>query len=132
MSEELKKSIVKALRQVHDPEIPVNIYDLGLIYDLDMRDDGVVGVRMTLTSPNCPVAEQIPGQVQRAVESVDGVRTAEVELVWEPPWTPDRMTEAAKLELEFTGKTGPAHLRSDPFTSLTVQRKDGGRRPRKP
>jgi FeS assembly SUF system protein len=132
MSDELKKSIVKALRGVHDPEIPVNVYDLGLIYDLDILADGDVAVRMTLTTPNCPMAEQIPGQVRQAVESVEGVRRAEVELVWEPAWTPERMSEAAKLELEFTGHTGPAHLRRDPFTSLRVERKEGGRGGRKP
>ena len=97
----LDDRIVAALREVYDPEIPVNIYDLGLIYRIDCDDMGVVEIDMTLTAPGCPVAQTFPGTVEAAVQNVEGVATAEVELVWEPPWTPDRMSEAAKLELGF-------------------------------
>ena len=97
----LDDRIVAALREVYDPEIPVNIYDLGLIYRIDCDELGVVEIDMTLTAPGCPVAQTFPGTVEAAVQNVDGVATAEVELVWEPPWTPDRMSEAAKLELGF-------------------------------
>ena len=91
--------IVRALRGVYDPEIPVNIYDLGLIYKVDIGDGGVVNIDMTLTAPGCPVAETFPGVVAQTVESVDGVTAAHVELVWDPPWTMDMMTEEARLEL---------------------------------
>ena len=97
----LDDRIVAALREVYDPEIPVNIYDLGLIYRIDHDDMGVVEIDMTLTAPGCPVAQTFPGVVEAAVQNVEGVAAAEVELVWEPPWTPDRMSEAAKLELGF-------------------------------
>ena len=97
----LDDRIVAALREVYDPEIPVNIYDLGLIYRIDCDELGVVEIDMTLTAPGCPVAQTFPGTVEAAVQNVEGVATAEVELVWEPPWTPDRMSEAAKLELGF-------------------------------
>ena len=99
--ESLDVRIVAALREVYDPEIPVNIYDLGLIYKIDCDELGVVEIDMTLTAPGCPVAQTFPGTVEAAVQNVEGVATAEVELVWEPPWTPDRMSEAAKLELGF-------------------------------
>lgn len=117
---ELIKSIVKALRSVHDPEIPVNIYDLGLIYDLEVDEQGVAQVRMTLTAPNCPMADVILAQVLEKVKLVEGVMDANVELVWEPTWEVSMMSEAAKLELEFTGHTTPAHLRKDKFSSLTI------------
>ena len=97
----LDERIVAALREVYDPEIPVNIYDLGLIYRIDSDDMGVVEIDMTLTAPGCPVAQTFPGTVEAAVQNVEGVAAAEVELVWEPPWTPDRMSEAARLELGF-------------------------------
>ena len=97
----LDERIVAALREVYDPEIPVNIYDLGLIYRIDCDDMGVVEIDMTLTAPGCPVAQTFPGTVEAAVQNVEGVAAAEVDLVWEPPWTPDRMSEAAKLELGF-------------------------------
>ena len=97
--DDLRERIVEALKQVYDPEIPVNIYDLGLIYRLDVGDEGAVTIGMTLTTPGCPVAGTFPGMVEYEVEKVEGVRSAEVELVWEPPWTQERMTEAAKLEL---------------------------------
>jgi|SRR5579883_2536925 FeS assembly SUF system protein len=92
--------VVKALRTVFDPEIPVNIYDLGLIYGLKV-EDGIAHVRMTLTAPGCPVAGILPGQVEAAVRAVPGITDAKVELVWDPPWDRSRMSEAAKLELGF-------------------------------
>ncbi len=113
--QELKKRIIKAIRQVKDPEIPVNVYDLGLIYNLDVDDAGVVHVRMTLTSPGCPVAGMILQQVEKNVREVDGVNGATVELVWDPPWTQDRMTDAARLELNLEpgqafSPTGPKYF----------------------
>jgi len=95
----LEEWIIAALREVYDPEIPVNIYDLGLIYGIDIEPGGLVDVQMTLTAPGCPVAQTFPGTVEAAVEAVDGVRQAHVELVWDPPWTLDRMDDAAKLQL---------------------------------
>lgn len=98
---DLKKDIIKALRKIKDPEIPVNIYDLGLIYDLDVNDSGAARIRMTLTSPGCPVAGMIVQQVELKAKEVEGVTSATVELVWEPPWTQERMTDAARLELNL-------------------------------
>lgn len=99
-AEHLREQVVEKLREVYDPEIPVNIYDLGLIYAIDVDPGaGRVGVEMTLTAPGCPVAQTFPGTVERAVLSVDGVQDARVELVWDPPWTKDRMSEAARLQL---------------------------------
>ncbi len=95
----LDENIVEALRGVYDPEIPVNIYDLGLVKKVDISDTGTVNIDMTLTAPGCPVAETFPGIVEQTVESVDGVTEAHVELVWDPPWTMDKMTEEARLEL---------------------------------
>ena len=95
----IEGKVVHALRQVFDPEIPVNIYDLGLIYSIDIDDDNNVAIQMTLTAPGCPVAQTFPGTVENAVKAVDGVNDAKVELVWEPPWSRDNMSEAAKLEL---------------------------------
>lgn len=96
----LEERIVDALRTVFDPEIPVNIYDLGLIYAIDVdAEQGKAKVDMTLTAPGCPVAQTFPDTVKNAVEMVDGINEATVELVWEPPWTRDRMSEAARLEL---------------------------------
>ncbi len=97
--ETLKTAIIDALKQVYDPEIPVNIYDLGLIYDVLIDDDYYVDIKMTLTTPGCPVAQTFPGMVEQAVNKVEGVNDTSVELVWDPPWTQERMTEAAKLEL---------------------------------
>jgi FeS assembly SUF system protein len=91
--------VVEALKNVFDPEIPVNIYELGLIYGLDITPDGNVHVRMTLTTPSCPVAGSLPGEVESVVRGVDGVNDCDVELVWDPPWTPENLSEAAKLEL---------------------------------
>jgi len=98
-SEPLRDAVIAALRGIHDPEIPVNIYDLGLIYRLDIDDDGNVVIRMTLTTPACPVAESMPGQVECAVREVPGVKSACVELVWDPPWTKDRLDDYTRLEL---------------------------------
>jgi FeS assembly SUF system protein len=95
----LKPRIVSALRTVFDPEIPVNIYDLGLIYDVIVESSGRVGIRMTLTAPACPAAQFLPGQVQRVVESVPDVSSALIDVVWDPPWSRDRMSDAAKLQL---------------------------------
>jgi FeS assembly SUF system protein len=97
--EALALRVIEALKQIYDPEIPVNIYDLGLIYEIDVDDNGVVAVEMTLTTPGCPVAQTFPGEVENAVRSVEGVSAASVELVWDPPWCPDKLSEAAKLEL---------------------------------
>ena len=95
----MKEAVIGALKGVFDPEIPVNIYDLGLIYDVIINDEGHVDVKMTLTTPGCPVAQTFPGTVEQAVNQVEGVSDCTVELVWEPPWTQERMTEAARLEL---------------------------------
>jgi FeS assembly SUF system protein len=96
----LKERVVDALRTLYDPEIPVNIYDLGLIYDLAVdEDEGRVDIQMTLTAPACPVAESFPSVVEEEVFTLAGVRNVKVELVWDPPWTKARMTEAARLEL---------------------------------
>ena len=96
---ELYEKIVAALREIYDPEIPVNIYDMGLIYGVDVGEDGDVDVTMTLTTPHCPVAESMPGEVELRVASVPGVRDAEVNLVWDPPWDMGKMSDEARLEL---------------------------------
>ena len=98
---DLKEKIVEVLKTIYDPEIPVDIYELGLIYEIDVDDEGAAHLKMTLTSPACPVAGTLPPEVETKVNGVEGVSTAEVELVWEPPWSPDRMTEAAKLQLNL-------------------------------
>src|SRR5512139_4058783 len=100
-SKELEARVVEKLRTIFDPEIPVNIYDLGLIYELDVNEAGEVHVVMTLTAPNCPVAEGFPDLVQDALWRVDGVNEVTVELVWEPPWGRERMSEAARLQLDM-------------------------------
>jgi FeS assembly SUF system protein len=97
--EKLEIRVIEALRSVFDPEIPVNIYDLGLIYELDVAPSGEVEIKMTLTAPGCPVAQTFPGEVEGKVLSVPGVTSAHVELVWEPPWSQDRMSDVAKLQL---------------------------------
>ena len=97
----LEERVVEALKTVHDPEIPVNIYELGLIYNLDVGGDGSVAVAMTLTTPHCPAAASMPADVERVVQAVPGVGAVKVEVVWEPPWSKDRMSEAARLELGF-------------------------------
>lgn len=98
-NEALKESVIVALKGVFDPEIPVNIYDLGLIYDVSINELQQVHIQMTLTSPGCPVAQTFPGTVEQAVNQVEGVGDCHVELVWEPPWTQERMSEVARLEL---------------------------------
>ena len=95
----LYDSIVEALKDIYDPEIPVNIYDLGLIYGVDVTEDGHAAITMTLTTPHCPVAESMPGEVEMRVGAVPGVGSAEVNLVWDPPWDPQKMSDEAKLEL---------------------------------
>lgn len=95
----LQQAVVDALKEIYDPEIPVNIYDLGLIYGVEVDDESDVTVIMTLTTPHCPVAESMPGEVELRAASVPGVRDAEVNLVWDPPWGPEKMTDEARLEL---------------------------------
>ena len=95
----LQEKVIEALKTVRDPEIPVNLVDLGLIYDLVVQRDGIVYVEMTLTAPSCPVAGSLPGEVEKAIRTVAGIRDVRVKLVWTPPWTKDRMSEEAKLEL---------------------------------
>ena len=97
----IENDVVEALRTVYDPEIPVNIYELGLIYDVAVAQTGFVDVLMTLTSPACPVAGSLPGEVEQKIMSVDGVTGAKVEVVWDPPWNPEMMSEEARLELGF-------------------------------
>ena len=98
-TDKLREQVEEALRQVYDPEIPVNIFELGLIYGIDISEEGAVGIRMTLTAPSCPAAGAMPGEVESRVAAVEGVKSAAVELVWDPPWDQSRMSEAAKLEL---------------------------------
>ena len=95
----LVEAVVEALKSIYDPEIPVDIYELGLIYDVEVSADGDAVVSMTLTTPNCPVAESMPGEVEMRVLSVPGIRDAEVKLVWDPPWDPSKMSDEARLEL---------------------------------
>ena len=97
----LRDQVIEVLATIFDPEIPVNIYELGLVYEVDAGADGDVTVTMTLTTPNCPVAGSMPGEVESRVGAVPGVRHVDVNLVWDPPWTPEKMSEAAKLELGF-------------------------------
>jgi FeS assembly SUF system protein len=97
----LEERIVMALKTVYDPEIPVDIYELGLIYGIDVTPEMDVTIRMTLTSPSCPAAEQIPPEVEQKVASVAGVKSAKAEIVWEPMWTKEMMSEVAKLQLGF-------------------------------
>jgi FeS assembly SUF system protein len=97
----LYDQLVEACRSVYDPEIPVNIYDLGLIYTIEIGDDNAVRVIMTLTAPGCPVAGEMPGWVAEAIEPVAGVKQVDVELVWDPPWGMDMMSDEARLELGF-------------------------------
>lgn len=97
----LKERIVAALSQIRDPEIPVNIYDLGLIYDIKIDDDSNVAVTMTLTTPNCPVAESMPSEVETRLSLLEGVKSVCVKVVWDPPWDSSKMSDAARLELGF-------------------------------
>jgi FeS assembly SUF system protein len=98
---DLREKVVEVLRNIYDPEIPVNIYDLGLVYNIEFNEEDEVMIRMTLTSPNCPVAESLPVEVEERTASVEGVKKANIHVVWEPAWTPEMMSEAAKLELNM-------------------------------
>ena len=98
---ELKEKIIEEIKKIYDPEIPVNIYDLGLIYDIKVEDKNTVKIKMTLTSPNCPVAESLPKEVKDGIMQVEGIDNVDLDLVWDPPWNPTMMTEAAKLELNL-------------------------------
>jgi FeS assembly SUF system protein len=99
MEEQLRDNVIAALRTVYDPEIPINIYDLGLVYEVDLKPEGRVDIRMTLTAPACPVAGEMPGVVEDRVMQVPDVSEVRVDLVWEPPWTRDMLSEEAKLQL---------------------------------
>jgi FeS assembly SUF system protein len=101
MSQDLRSRVIEVLKTVYDPEIPADIYELGLIYDLEIAQDGEVLVKMTLTAPNCPVAEILPEQVRQKIQGIEGVTSAKVELVFDPPWDRSRMSDAAKLALGF-------------------------------
>lgn len=98
---QLKEAIIEAIQTVYDPEIPVNIYELGLIYELEVDEAGKVDIQMTLTTPACPVAESLPMEVQEKIHGVEGVTDVELQLVWTPPWSKDRMSEAARLALDM-------------------------------
>jgi FeS assembly SUF system protein len=98
---DLKEKIVSEIKKIYDPEIPVNIYELGLIYDISVNDKKEVHIKMTLTSPNCPVAESLPQEVKDSVKQLNGINKVELDLVWDPPWDKSMMSEAAKLELNL-------------------------------
>ena len=98
---ELKEKVIAEIKKIYDPEIPVNIYDLGLIYDVKVNHENVVEIKMTLTTPNCPVAESLPKEVKEGAMQVEGIEDVDLELVWDPPWNKDMMSEAAKLELNL-------------------------------
>ena len=99
---DLKEKIVSEIKKIYDPEIPVNIFELGLIYKIELNSDSKkVLIEMTLTSPNCPVAESLPNSVKENILKIDGIEDVDLELVWDPPWTKDKMSEAAKLELNL-------------------------------
>jgi len=99
--QELEDKIIQALKTCYDPEIPVDVFELGLIYEIKIDDDANVNIKMTLTSPSCPVAGSLPGEVARKVKAVEGVNETNIELTWNPPWDRDMMSEVAKLELGF-------------------------------
>ena len=98
---DIKNKIIEEIRKIYDPELPVNIYELGLIYDVFLNEDNEVKILMTLTTPNCPVAESLPNSVKENILKIDGVEDVELKLVWDPPWTIEKMSEAAKLELNL-------------------------------
>ena len=98
---ELKEKIIEEIKKIYDPEIPVNIYELGLIYDIKLENKDTAKVKMTLTSPNCPVAESLPKEVKDSIMQVEGIEKVDLDLVWDPPWNKDMMSEAAKLELNL-------------------------------
>ena len=97
----IKENIIGVLRTIYDPEIPVNIYDIGLIYTIEVDTESIAHIRMTLTSPMCPVAGTLPGEVEQKIANAPGVRDAKLELVWDPPWGPEKMSEAARLQLNI-------------------------------
>ena len=96
-----KEQIIEEIRKIYDPELPVNIYELGLIYDIKVRDEKYAIIKMTLTTPNCPVAESLPKEVKNGAMQVEGIEDVDLELVWDPPWNKDMMSESAKLELNL-------------------------------
>ena len=98
---ELKDKVIAEIKKIYDPEIPVNIYDLGLIYDVKVNQENVVEIKMTLTTPNCPVAESLPKEVKEGAMQVEGIDDVDLQLVWDPPWNKDMMSDAAKLELNL-------------------------------
>ena len=98
---DIKNQVIEEIKKIYDPEIPVNIYELGLIYKIDIDEKNKVNIDMTLTSPNCPVAESLPNEVKENIKKVEGVSDVNLNLVWEPPWDKDKMSEAAKLELNL-------------------------------
>ena len=98
---ELKEKIIEEIKKIYDPEIPVNIYDLGLIYDIQVKDKNTAKIKMTLTSPNCPVAESLPKEVKDGIMQVEGIDKVDLDLVWDPPWDKSMMSESAKLELNL-------------------------------
>lgn len=99
METDLKNQIIEVIKTIFDPEIPVNIYELGLIYEINLDETGLCDIKMTLTSPNCPAAQSLPAEVETKVKGVPGVSNVKLEIVWEPTWGPDKMTEAARLQL---------------------------------
>ena len=98
---DIKEKIVSEIKKIYDPEIPVNIYDLGLIYKIEVNQENKVLIEMTLTSPNCPVAESLPNSVKENILKIDEIKDVDLKLVWDPPWTKDKMSEVAKLELNI-------------------------------
>ena len=98
---DLKNKVIAEIKKIYDPEIPVNIYELGLIYKIEIDDEKKVDIEMTLTSPNCPVAESLPNSVKDNILKIDGIKDANLKLVWDPPWSKDKMSDAAKLELNL-------------------------------
>ena len=99
--DDIKNKVIEEIKKIYDPEIPVNIYELGLIYKIEVDEKNKVNLDMTLTSPNCPVAESLPNQVKESIMEVQGVSDVNLNIVWEPPWSPEKMSEAAKLELNI-------------------------------
>jgi len=98
---DLREEVIKEIKKIYDPEIPVNIYELGLIYKIEIIDNKKVDIDMTLTSPNCPVAEELPNEVKSNIMKIPGVEDVNLRLVWDPPWTKEKMSEAAQLELDY-------------------------------
>ena len=98
---DLKKKIINEIKKIYDPEIPVNIYELGLIYKIEVDKENNALIEMTLTSPNCPVAESLPNSVKENILKIDEIKNVEIKLVWDPPWTKEKMSEAAKIELNL-------------------------------